>query len=75
MIELTAKKWGNGIGILLDRQARELLGGIGENDKLYLTRSPDGLRITRHNPEFERQMTLAREIMKERRAVLRELAK
>jgi hypothetical protein len=75
MIELTAKKWGNGIGILLDRQARELLGGIGENDKLYLTRTPDGLRITPHNPEFERQMSIARDIMKERRAVLRELAK
>ena len=75
MIELTAKKWGNGIGVLLDKQARELLGGIGENDKLYLTRTPDGLRITPYNPDFERQMTEARRIMNDRRAVLRELAK
>ena len=35
----------------------------------------DGLRITTHNPEFEEQMRLGREIMKERRAELRELAK
>ncbi len=75
MIELTAKKWGNGIGILLDKQARDLLGGIGENDKLYLTRTPDGLRITPYNPDFERQMSEARKIMNDRHAVLRELAK
>lgn len=75
MIELTARKWGNGIGILLGRRARELLGGIGENDKLYLTRTPDGLRITPYSPEFARQMAEARRIMKDRRAVLHELAK
>ncbi len=37
--------------------------------------APDGLRITTHNPEFEAQMRVARGIMKERRAVLHELAK
>ena len=40
-----------------------------------MTETPDGLRITTHNPEFEAQMRVAREIMKERRAVLHELAK
>jgi hypothetical protein len=39
---------------LLDREAREFQGGIGENDKLFLTRSPDGLKITPHDPEFRR---------------------
>ena len=48
---------------------------MGKGDELYLTESPDSLRITPHNPEFEAQMRVAREIMKERRAVLRELAK
>ena len=74
-MELKAKKWGNGIGVLLDRQARELLGGVQENDTLYLTRSPDGLRITPYNPEFAKQMETARAVMKRRRAALRELAK
>lgn len=49
--------------------------GNGEKDKLHLTRTPDSLRITPYNPEFERQMTQARAIMKSRRTVLRELAK
>lgn len=75
MVELTARKWGNGIGLLLDKQARELLGGVEENDRLYLTKSPDGLRITPYDPKFARQMDIARAVMKKRRATLRELAK
>ena len=46
-----------------------------KGDDFYVTETPDGLRITAHNPEFEEQMRIGREIMKERRAVLRELAK
>jgi putative addiction module antidote len=48
---------------------------LEKGDELYVTETPDGLRITTHNPEFEAQMRVAREIMKERRAVLHELAK
>ena len=48
---------------------------LEKGDEFFVTDTPDGLRITTHNPEFEEQMRLSREIMKERRAVLRELAK
>jgi hypothetical protein len=48
---------------------------LEKGDTLYLTESPDGMRITPHDPVFENQMQTAREIMKARRAVLRELAK
>lgn len=75
MIKLTARKWGNGIGLLLDKRARELLGGLDENDTVYLTRSPDGLRITPYDPEFARQMEQAKAIMKKRRSALRELSR
>jgi len=37
--------------------------------------APDGYRITPYNPDFERQMTLARRVMRHRRDALRELAK
>jgi hypothetical protein len=40
-----------------------------------MTEAPDGLRITPHSPEFEKQMAAARDIMKKRRAALHELAK
>ena len=48
---------------------------LEKGDDFYVTETPDGLRITSRNPEFEEQMRIGREIMKERRAVLRELAK
>ncbi len=56
---------------------RELLNQLqlDKGDQLYVTEAPDGLRITKHNPEFAQQMQAAREIMKKRRAVLHELAK
>ena len=48
---------------------------LEKGDEFYVTDTPEGLRITTHNPEFEEQMRIGREIMKERRAVLHELAK
>ena len=65
---------GNSVGVILPKEVLAKLD-VAKGDEVYLTESPDGLRITVHNPEFEAQMKAAREIMKERRAVLRELAK
>jgi hypothetical protein len=48
---------------------------VGEGDVIHLTRTPDGYRVTAHDPEFETQMELARKIMKKYRNALRELAK
>jgi len=48
---------------------------VEKGDVLYITDSPDGVRLTAHDPAFEAQMTAARSVMKKRRAVLRELAK
>jgi hypothetical protein len=39
------------------------------------TESPEGVRLTPFDPEFEQQMDAARKIMKSRRDVLHELAK
>jgi hypothetical protein len=46
-----------------------------EGDELIVTENPNGLSLTPHNLEFETQMEVARKIMKDNRAVLRELAK
>jgi hypothetical protein len=48
---------------------------VAKGDSVFLTESPDGVRITPYSPEFEEQMALARKFMRERRDVLRELAK
>lgn len=65
---------GNSLGVVLPREVLADLD-LEKGDQLYLTRSPEGYRVTRADPEFERKMKLAREIMKKRHNVLRELAK
>lgn len=72
MLKLT--QVGNSLGAIFPKDLLAKLD-LEKGDEIYLTESPDGLRITLHNPEFEEQMNAARDIMKKRRAVLHELAK
>jgi putative addiction module antidote len=64
---------GNSLGAIFPKDLLAKLN-LGKGDEIYLTESPDGFRITKSGPEFEVQMAVAREVMKENRAVLRELA-
>ena len=65
---------GNSVGAIFPKELLVRMR-LEKGDEFYVTDTPDGLRITTHNPEFEEQMRIGREIMKERRAVLHELAK
>ncbi|MEX8519719.1 MAG: AbrB/MazE/SpoVT family DNA-binding domain-containing protein [Leptothrix sp. (in: b-proteobacteria)] len=65
---------GNSVGVILPKEVLARLK-LEKGDTVFLTDSPDGLRLTPHDPQFEAQMKQAREIMKARRAVLHELAK
>ena len=72
MLKLT--QIGNSVGAIFPKDLLAQMR-LEKGDNFYVTETPDGLRITSHNPESEAQMRIGREIMKERRAVLRELAK
>jgi putative addiction module antidote len=74
MIKLKVTTVGSSAGIVLPKEALALLK-VQKGDSVFLTESPDGLRITPYDPEFEEQMAHARDFMRERRDVLRELAK
>ena len=65
---------GNSVGMILPR---DLLARhrIGAGDTLHVIDTPDGFRVVKHDPDFARQMEVAREVMRRRRAVLHELAK
>ncbi|NWG31361.1 MAG: AbrB/MazE/SpoVT family DNA-binding domain-containing protein [Rhodocyclaceae bacterium] len=65
---------GNSVGVILPKEALAALQ-VGKGDSIFLTESPDGYRITSYDPEFAQQMSVAEDIMKRRRNVLRELAK
>jgi putative addiction module antidote len=65
---------GNSLGAIFPKDLLAKLN-LEKGDEIFLTESPDGYRITKSDPEFEKQMAVAREVMKENWAVLRELAK
>jgi putative addiction module antidote len=65
---------GNSVGVILPKEMLARLK-LEKGDTVYVTESPDGVRLTPHDPVFEEQMKAAREVMKARRAVLHELAK
>jgi len=74
MTTLKLTQIGNSLGVILPKEFLAKLK-VGKGDEIFLSESPDGYRITPHDEKFEAQMKIAREIMKENRAVLRELAK
>ena len=66
---------GASAGIIITKEAMARLK-VKKGDTLFLTEAPDGgYRLTPYDPEFERQMRLADEIMHEDREILRALAK
>ncbi|MBI4383035.1 MAG: AbrB/MazE/SpoVT family DNA-binding domain-containing protein [Nitrospinae bacterium] len=75
MLDLKIRKIGNARGVILPREVLDKLR-VKDGDKLYLTEAPDGsYRITPYDPEFEKQMTLAKKTMSRYRNTLRELSK
>lgn len=73
MQALKIRRVGNSLGVVLPKEAVARLKVV-EGDTVYLTDARDGYRITPMNENFAAQMTIAEEIMREDRDVLRELA-
>ncbi|ROP91169.1 putative addiction module antidote [Stella humosa] len=66
---------GGSAGIILTKEAMAQLK-VKKGDTLFLTETPDGgYRLTPYDPEFERQMRLAEDILHDDREILRALAK
>ena len=74
MNNLKITQIGNSLGVILPKEFLAKMK-LEKGDELFVTENPNGLTITPHNLEFELQMEVARKIMKDNRAVLRELAK
>jgi putative addiction module antidote len=74
MAELKLTSIGNSVGVILPREMLARLG-LRKGDTLFTHDTPDGFTMSISDPEFEAQMEVAERIMKERHAVLRELAK
>lgn len=74
-VEMKIRRVGGALTVILPEEAMAKLN-VAEGDQLFLLETPDGsFRLTASNPEFERQMALARTGMRRYRNTLRELAK
>jgi putative addiction module antidote len=75
MLALKITTVGASSGVILNKEAMLRLK-VKKGDTIYLTESADGgFRLTPYDPDFERQMKLAEDIMHDDREVLRALAK
>ena len=74
-MKLEVKKIGNSTGLILPRELLAQLN-LGQGDWVYVSRTADGgMKIGPYDPEHEKVMGIAREVMKEYRDTFKALAK
>jgi putative addiction module antidote len=71
---VTLRRIGNSYGVILPKAELDKLGVV-EGDKLFIVRTPDGLRLTPYDPDFAKVMEATREYMRDHRDALKDLAK
>ena len=74
MTALKLTQIGNSVGVILPKEILARLK-LEKGDTVFVTDVENGVRLSPYSAEFEVQMAAAREVMKRRRQVLRELAK
>lgn len=73
MLKLKLTTVGNSLGVVLPKEVLAKLKAQ-KGDTLFLTETPDGYEISAYDPEFEKQMEAARQVMRRYRNTLRQLA-
>ena len=74
MSVVTVRKQGNSVGITFPAETRVRMGfEVGQD--LTLVELADGVKLVKRNLKLERQMELAREVLREQADALQELAK
>ncbi len=74
MTIVTVRRQGNSVGVTFPAETRVRMGfEVGQD--LTLIELADGVKLVKRNLELERQLELARQVMREQADVLQELAK
>jgi putative addiction module antidote len=74
MLHLKIRKIGNSLGLVLPREALTRLH-VQDGDTVFLVETPDGgYNLTPYDPDFDKKMAKADEIMRRYRNTLRALA-
>ncbi|MFM7348417.1 MAG: AbrB/MazE/SpoVT family DNA-binding domain-containing protein [Erythrobacter sp.] len=71
---LKITKIGNSAGIVLPKEVLARLR-VDIGDEVYLSETPEGLRVTASDPDFAALMDMAEGIMRKDRDILKVLAK
>ena len=64
---------GSSTGVVLPKELLERLR-VSKGDVLHVIETPNGIELTPYDPEFAAQMSVAEQVMREDRNVLRKLA-
>ena len=64
---------GSSVGVVLPKDVLARLR-VEKGDTLYVTETPDGIELRAFDEEFAEQMSIAEQVMREDRDVLRKLA-
>jgi putative addiction module antidote len=75
MLELKIRKFGNSLGVVLPKEVIQRLH-TGDGERVFLIEAEDGgYRLTPYDPDFEKKMEKAEELMSRYRNTLRALSK
>ena len=74
MATLKITQVGNSLGVILPKELLTRLK-VDKGDTLYITETPAGVALTAYDPNFEEQLEIGREFMREYRDTFRALAK
>lgn len=75
MVDLKVRKFGNSLGVILPKEVISRLK-THEGEALYLAEEPEGgYRLVPFDPEFERKMARAEDVMHRYRDALHVLAR
>ena len=64
---------GSSVGVVLPREVLEKLR-VEKGDMLYITETPDGVRLTPYEPDFAARIEVFKRVMRKNRDALRKLA-
>jgi len=72
MLRLKVTTVGNSTGVILPKEILQRLR-VEKGDSLYVLETPNGVELTPYDPELAAQMTVAEQVMREDRDVLKKL--
>ena len=72
-MKLKISSIGNSAGVILPKELLARLR-LEKGDELYALETPDGIKLTRYDPQLAAQMQVAEQVMREDRHVLHKLA-